>query len=136
MRWLMALLALAMVLGPTLGQMHRAVHAGTAQSQSHAGHQARVAAASESTSQNTSSTCATDPLLGASWVQALFAGHGPAECQLLDQAHHGLAGPPSAIAFVAPVPAAVQLVVFAAVPHTIFLAAPPGARGPPSHFSS
>ena len=63
-RLALAWLVLALVLAPALGQMHRVLHLpmalGLAQP---AGH---------------------DHGLG-----ALFGGHSPADCQLLDQLHHG-----------------------------------------------
>lgn len=76
--WLLAwALVLAIVLAPLLGQMHRVVHWG-----SMAG----------------GTLHALQPELSAgNWVHALFDGHGPAECQLLDQHHEGLAGPPAAL---------------------------------------
>lgn len=69
-------LVLAIVLAPLLGQMHRVVHWG-----SMAG----------------GATHALQPDKSAGdWVHALFDGHGPAGCQLLDQHHDGLAGPSAA----------------------------------------
>lgn len=140
MGWLTALLALAMVLGPTLGQMHRAVHAGAGQNVAHGLHWAHAAVTTALLTQDTavrdcssdSSGCASD----LSWVHALFAGHGPAECQLLDQANHGYAGPPAVVAFVAPAPASALPQPFAPEPRAIFFAAPFDARGPPSLLSS
>lgn len=75
--WLLAwTLVLAIVLAPLLGQMHRVVHWGG------------IAGASIHALQ-------PDPSPG-DWVHALFDGHGPAGCQLLDQHHDGLAGPSAA----------------------------------------
>ena len=63
-RLALAWLVLALVLAPALGQMHRVLHlpvaVGLAQPTGH------------------------DHGLG-----ALFGGHSPADCQLLDQLHHG-----------------------------------------------
>ena len=146
MGWLTTLLALAMVLSPALGQMHRAVHAGATHNAAHGPHWGHAAATTALLTQakvvrsaadcvNSSSDrsgCASD----LSWVHALFAGHGPAECQLLDQANHGYAGPPAVVAFVAPVPATALPQSFAPEPRTIFFAAPFDARGPPSLLSS
>ena len=89
MGWLTTLLALAMVLSPALGQMHRAVHAGATHNAAHGPHwghaaattalltQAQVvrSAADCVSSSSDRSGCASD----LSWVHALFAGHGPAE---------------------------------------------------------
>ncbi|WP_291595440.1 hypothetical protein [Comamonas sp.] len=130
MRWLMGLLALAMVLGPTLGQMHRAVHLGSAPGgKTHAVHshaQATLYCLAERNS------CATD----LAWVHALFSGHGPAECQLLDQANHGYAGPVAVLAFSAPAPDSFIPRPFAPAPRAVFIAAPPAARAPPLSLSS
>ena len=146
MGWLTTLLALAMVLSPALGQMHRAVHAGATQNVAHGPHWGHAAATTALLTQATVVSSAAD-CIGASsersgcasdlsWVHALFAGHGPAECQLLDQANHGYAGPPAVVAFVAPVPATALPQSFAPEPRTIFFAAPFDARGPPSLLSS
>lgn len=138
MRWLMGLLALAMVLGPTLGQMHRAVHLGSAPGgKIHAVHShaapALVAALVEVAGNCPAdrSNCASD----LSWVHALFAGHGPAECQLLDQANHGYAGPVAVLAFSAPPPDSFIPRPFASAPRAIFIAAPLAARAPPLSLS-
>ncbi|MGD9758019.1 MAG: hypothetical protein AB7U71_10870 [Comamonas sp.] len=137
MRWLMGLLALAMVLGPTLGQMHRAVHAvNTVPAKSYVAHShvqptsSAVAAAGDCQSDN--SGCAPDQ----GWVHALFAGHGPAECQLLDQASHGYAGPVAIKAFSAPAPDSFIPRPFAPEPRAIFIAAPLAARAPPQFLRS
>lgn len=141
MRWLMGLLALAMLLGPTLGQMHRAVHAGIASSsKAYVAHSHLVQAAKVVLGEAVlASDCRVDSrncTADLSWVHALFAGHGPAECQLLDQANHGYAGPPALLAFAAPAPALALPAPFAPVPRSIFLAAPFAARAPPLTFSS
>ena len=139
MRWLMGLLALAMVLGPTLGQMHRAVHLGSAPGgkiyavHSHAA--PALSAASAEVVGNCPadrSSCASD----LSWVHALFAGHGPAECQLLDQANHGYAGSVAVLAFSAPPPDSFIPRPFAPAPRAVFIAAPLAARAPPLSLSS
>ncbi|GGH53829.1 hypothetical protein GCM10010975_09800 [Comamonas phosphati] len=66
-----------------LGQMHRVVHAAASPVAAlAAGGDARSIQAGDETG---------DP--AENWVHALFAGHGPAGCQLLDQLSHGYAGP-------------------------------------------
>nr|WP_236597839.1 hypothetical protein [Comamonas testosteroni] len=139
MRWLMGLLALAMVLGPTLGQMHRAVHLGSSPggkiyaAHSHAAPALSAASAEVAGDcQADRSNCASD----LSWVHALFAGHGPAECQLLDQANHGYAGPVAVLAFSAPPPDSFIPRPFAPAPRSVFIAAPLAARAPPLSLSS
>nr|WP_240487539.1 hypothetical protein [Comamonas thiooxydans] len=139
MRWLMGLLALAMVLGPTLGQMHRAVHAvNTVPAKSYVAHShgqptsSVVAVAAAGDCQSDNSGCAPDQ----GWVHALFAGHGPAECQLLDQANHGYAGPVAIKAFSAPAPDSFIPRPFAPAPRAIFIAAPLAARAPPQFLRS
>ena len=151
--WLAAVLALAMVLGPTLGQMHRAVQAAGlspvvasavgASCEQAVGHVANVSAAD-------GDSCATPWALSAqaeqgaappdctagNWVHALFAGHGPAECQLLDQANHGYAGPVAVLAFSAPPPDSFIPRPFAPAPRSVFIAAPLAARAPPLSLSS
>lgn len=134
MRWLMGLLALAMVLGPTLGQMHRAVHLGSAPGgKTHAVH-SHAASPAQATLYCLAerNSCATD----LAWVHALFSGHGPAECQLLDQANHGYAGPVAVLAFSAPAPDSFIPRPFAPAPRAVFIAAPPAARAPPLSLSS
>ena len=142
MRWLMGLLALVMVLGPTLGQMHRAVHAGGgAKSVAHARYDASYAAGQATAAiQSTSALdCAQNSTefpasCGQSnWVHALFAGHGPSECPLLDQASHGLAGPPAVLEFASVAPETEQPQTFTAAEHRIFIAASFDARAPPFH---
>ena len=66
-----------------LGQMHRVVHAATSPVA------ALVATGNAQSAQAGSET--GHP--AENWVHALFAGHGPAGCQLLDQLGHGYAGP-------------------------------------------
>ncbi|CAB5716963.1 Uncharacterised protein [Delftia tsuruhatensis] len=85
--WLLAwLLVCSLALAPLLGQMHRVVHAGgLAAATLHRPAQVEAEAACAS---------CTAPI---DWVHALFSGHGPADCQLLDQLHDGMAGPPSAV---------------------------------------
>ncbi len=146
MGWLTTLLALAMVLSPALGQMHRAVHAGATHNAAHGQHWGHAAATTALLTQATVVRSAADCVSSSSdrsgcasdlsWVHALFAGHGPAECQLLDQANHGYAGPPAVVAFVAPVPATALPQPYAPEPRTIFFAAPFDARGPPSLLRS
>lgn len=136
MRWLMGLLALSLLLGPTLGQMHRAVHAGSASSSTafvaHAhAIQAAAVTADAADCATGANTCGAD----LAWVHALFAGHGPAECQLLDQANHGYAGPPAVLAFTAAAPPALLPQPQAPAPRAIFVAAPLTARAPPSHLT-
>lgn len=120
MAWL---LAWAMVLAPLLGQMHRVVHLGNLAGQaSHVQQPAVQPAAAQ--------PYAAQP--ASDWVHALFDGHGPAGCQLLDQHHHELAGPPS----LAPLPFiwAVHAVASATVPvrDGRMLAAFFHARAPPT----
>ena len=146
MRWLMGLLALTMVLGPTLGQMHRAVHAGAVSKGSpHVAHlvghalQAAASVATGAASGAGSSDCAADTAALSSscgqgaWVHALFAGHGPADCQLLDQASHALAGPPAVLEFAGVAPEVAQPQSRPSAPHSIFIAASFDARAPPLH---
>ena len=147
--WLAAMLALAMVLGPTLGQMHRAVHAAGlspavasavgASCEQAVGHVANVSAAD-------GDSCATPWALSAqaeqgtappdctagNWVHALFAGHGPAECQLLDQANHGYAGPPAVLHFEGVAPDSALPAPYLPRPRAIFVAASFDARAPPA----
>ncbi|APE49601.1 hypothetical protein BO996_18040 [Delftia sp. HK171] len=81
--WLVAwLLVWSIALAPLLGQMHRVVHAGG------------LAAATLHGPVEVVATSCNAPV---DWVHALFSGHGPADCQLLDQLHEGMAGPPSAV---------------------------------------
>lgn len=125
-RWLMALLALALVLGPTLGQMHRVVHAAASST---------AISATSSATGATASSFANDShvALGYGWIHDLFAGHGPAECQLLDEHNHGYAGPPALQAFTPVVPdSAVPLFVPQATAGQAILAFF-DARGPPLH---
>ena len=146
MRWLMGLLALVMVLGPTLGQMHRAVHAGgMSKSVAHARYdnsydasyavvQAAAAIQSSSALDCGQSSAEVSASCGqGSWVHALFAGHGPSECPLLDQASHGLAGPPAVLEFAGVAPETAQPQTFTATAHHIFIAASFDARAPPLH---
>ena len=141
--WLASMLALAMVLGPTLGQMHRAVHAaGLAPAAAAApgiSHAAHGAAADNS---NCDGLVAPSLLAeqGAApadcptgnWVHALFAGHGPAECQLLDEASHGYAGPPAVAHFDAVAPESALPAPHLPRPRAIFVAASFDARAPPA----
>ena len=131
-RWLLGLLVWAMVLGPTLGQMHRAVHAAaTSQATVAVLHGvAHGGAAVQPTDADCGDGCASN-----SWVHALFAGHGPAACQLLDQASHGYAGPPAMLAFVGVAPESALPRPFAAAPRAVVLAAPFDARAPPTYGS-
>ncbi|MEX8194162.1 hypothetical protein [Comamonas guangdongensis] len=132
-RWLLGLLVWAMVLGPTLGQMHRAVHAAAA-SQASVAVQHGVTHAGFATQAADGADCA-DGCASNSWVHALFAGHGPAACQLLDQASHGYAGPPAMLAFVGVAPESALPRPFVAAPRAVALAAPFDARAPPLHSS-
>lgn len=136
MRWLMVLLTLAMVLGPTLGQMHRAVHAvnTAAPAKSYVGHSHALPTLSAVAGDCQSDNSGCTP--GQGWVHALFAGHGPAECQLLDQANHGYAWPVAMLAFSAPAPDSFIPRPFAPTPRVIFIAAPLAARAPPLSLSS
>ncbi|NMM79434.1 hypothetical protein B2J86_00560 [Acidovorax sp. SRB_14] len=68
-RWLWCLL-LALLLAPTLGQMHRVLHG------------AHLPGAVSSSAASALQAAGGDT---ASFVSILFAGHSPAECQLLDQ---------------------------------------------------
>ncbi|MEG0201761.1 MAG: hypothetical protein RR718_13505 [Comamonas sp.] len=127
-RWLMALLALALVLGPALGQMHRVVHAAASST-------ATSAASSAGNAYGSAAVLATDSHVasGYGWIHDLFAGHGPAECQLLDEHNHGYAGPPALQAFTPVVPdTAVPLFVPQATAGQAVLAFF-DARGPPLH---
>ncbi len=145
MRWLMGLLALTMVLGPTLGQMHRAVHAGAPSKGSpHVAHlvgHALQAATGVASGAGSSDCTADTAALGGScgqggWVHALFAGHGPSDCQLLDQASHALAGPPAVLEFAGVAPEVGQPQSWPSAPHSIFIAASFDARAPPLHSHS
>lgn len=123
-RWAMAWLALALVLGPALGQMHRVVHAASSSTAISAASAATGATALGSDSHVVS---------GYGWIHDLFAGHGPAECQLLDEHNHGYAGPPALQAFTPVVPdTAVPLFVAQAAAGQAILAFF-DARGPPLH---
>ncbi|WP_415797104.1 hypothetical protein [Comamonas aquatilis] len=120
----MALLALALVLGPALGQMHRVVHEA-----------ANSTASSVGNAYGSAAVFATDSHVasGYGWIHDLFAGHGPAECQLLDEHNHGYAGPPALQAFTPVVPGtAVPLFVPQATAGQAILAFF-DARGPPLH---
>lgn len=139
MRWLMGLLALTMVLGPMLGQMHRAVHLGSAPGGKVYAVHSHAAPALSAASAEAAGDCLVDRSSCASdlsWVHALFAGHGPAECQLLDQANHGYAGPVAVLAFSAPPPDSFIPRPFAPAPRAVFIAAPLAARAPPLSLSS
>lgn len=82
--WLLAwLLVWSIALAPLLGQMHRVVHAG---------------GLATATAHGPVEVVATSCAAPVDWVHALFSGHGPADCQLLDQLHEGMAGPPPAVA--------------------------------------
>ena len=128
--WLAAMLALAMVLGPTLGQMHKAVHAAaTAPALSYGGigHIAHASASEAPACAGPAADC-----VSGSWIHALFAGHGPADCQLLDQASHGYAGPPAVAQFAAAAPDPAQPFIALSRPRAIFVAASFDARAPPA----
>ena len=140
MRWLMGLLALTMVLGPTLGQMHRAVHAGAPSKGSvHVSHlvghalQAACGIAAPDCATDSEAVVISGSYAQGDWVHALFAGHGPSECQLLDQANHGLAGPPAVLEFAGVAPEVAPPQSFVPAPHIIFVAASFDARAPPLH---
>ena len=146
--WLAAMLVLAMVLGPALGQMHRAVHAAGSAPMAALGSKlganalhALHAPASASDAISDGASCATSAELASSgasssscgdWVHALFAGHGPADCQLLDQANHGFAGPPAVLQLVGEAPDSAQPAVHIPRPRAIFVAASFDARAPPA----
>ncbi|RGE47156.1 hypothetical protein DZC30_01205 [Comamonas testosteroni] len=131
------MLALAMVLGPTLGQMHRAVHAAAVAPALGYGSSAHTAHASSADAAACVSTAAANACGSGDWVHALFAGHGPADCQLLDQAGHGYAGPPALLQLAAVAPESAQVAVIFTRPRAIFVAASFDARAPPiSHFPS
>lgn len=92
---LMLWLLLALVLGPLLGQMHRVVHATGL-------HAVQAGTAGLATADGCKAASADAGAAGCvphSWVHALFGGHGPAECQLLDQLNHSYAGPPTVACF-------------------------------------
>ena len=103
-RLLVWLLAWALLLAPVLGQMHRALHA--------AGEGAPPAVATASA--GLPSVSQAPAHVHASWLHDLFGGHSPAQCQLLDQLHHGLAGPPTALQLAHALPIASGI----ARPHT------------------
>ncbi|MDR0216929.1 MAG: hypothetical protein LBJ15_23375 [Comamonas sp.] len=147
--WLTAMLALAMVLGPTLGQMHRAVHAAgispvvaSAVSNSCAqavGHVVHASVADrDSCAAPLAQSAQAEPgelppdCTAGNWVHALFAGHGPAECQLLDQANHGYAGPPAVLHFEGVAPDSALPAPYLPRPRAIFVAASFDARAPPA----
>ncbi|WP_239009771.1 hypothetical protein [Delftia lacustris] len=90
MAWL---LVWSIALAPLLGQMHRVVHAGGLASAS-----ASATATATATAHGPVEVVATSCAAPVDWVHALFSGHGPADCQLLDQLHEGMAGPPPAVA--------------------------------------
>jgi hypothetical protein len=88
-------LVVAMLLAPTLGRMHQAVHA----------HGPALALVAEHLA-DANTPLATGPQVSEAaphvatassvpdWVHGLFSGHSTADCLSLDQAHHGMAGPP------------------------------------------
>ena len=131
----------AMLVAPALGQMHRAVHAagegrtsvaalhGLSSLDSAAYHAAAsfVDCDGAGAARSLANTQAH-----ASWIHALFAGHGPAECQLLDQLHHALAGPPAAIELPQALPAAHFALPATTAPRAIPSAAHFDARAPPA----
>jgi len=108
-------LLLALVLAPALGRMHQIVHGlgtGGAQATAH-------------TSAHGSAGRALDTL------HALFAGHGSADCQVLDQQTLGGPAPAPllALAHAAPQPAPAAPLAAAPAPRR---AAPFQARAPPN----
>lgn len=108
--------------------MHRVVHAASSQ--------VAVLAPGLDASAGHEASAGQDLCLPENWVHALFAGHGPAGCQLLDQLSHGYAGPPAAMSFapVAP-PSAMPLPAWQ-VPHGVDIAAFFDPRAPPLHLLS
>ena len=133
--WLVAMLALAMVLGPTLGQMHRAVHAATPASVVGYSGGAHAAHAPSADAAACVATADANGCSSGDWIHALFAGHGPADCQLLDQAGHGYAGPPALLQLAAVAPESAQVAVIFTRPRAIFVAASFDARAPPASHS-
>lgn len=141
MAWLVWALAWAMLLAPVLGQMHRAAHAASEGRPHLAAPQGLAGQAIHHTQQYSGldERAAPDTGLFASahashlsWVHALFAGHGPADCQLLDQLHHALAGPPAALKLPQALPAAIAALPAALPPRAIPIAAHFDARAPPA----
>ena len=146
----------AMLVAPVLGQMHRAVHAAGGEgrasvtalnglsslaawdSSDPADKQELAAyhAAGSFADCDDDGAGAARSLSGAQahggWIHALFAGHGPAECQLLDQLHHALAGPPAAIELPQALPAAHFALPATTAPRAIPSAAHFDARAPPA----
>ncbi|WP_027016563.1 hypothetical protein [Comamonas composti] len=91
------LLVWALALAPMLGQMHRVVHAGAQTGSAAQGdnmHAGCTVHAAQDAWGGAADLGAADCAVAMDWVHALFAGHGPADCQLLDQCHEALAGPP------------------------------------------
>lgn len=106
-----------------LGQMHRVVHAATSPVA------ALVATGDAQSAQAGSET--GHP--AENWVHALFAGHGPAGCQLLDQLSHGYAGP-VAIDLFTPLAPQSDIPLWASqVPGSQSIAAFFDPRAPPTH---
>jgi hypothetical protein len=124
-RWLLWLLAWALVLGPMLGQMHRVVHAAASPVA------ALVAAGDTQSVQAGRETGHT----AENWVHALFAGHGPAGCQLLDQLSHGHAGPVAVDLFTPLAPQSDAPLWASQVPGCQRIAAFFDPRAPPTHRS-
>ena len=117
MRWLMGLLALSLLLGPTLGQMHRAVHAGSASSSTaFVAHAHAIQAAAVTADAADCATGANACGADLAWV-------------------HGYAGPPAVLAFTAAAPPSLLPQPQAPAPRAIFVAAPLTARAPPSHLT-
>ena len=129
-------LVFALLLAPALGQMHRAVH----------GHGTAVPGVRLATAQTVQAlaaprlvkeTGAQDAKQGAAqdWVHALFAGHHPAECQLLDQLHHSLGAPPPALSLAQALPPAGLALPALQAPRGTTSAAHFDARAPPRLLS-
>ena len=122
-RLLVWVLAWALLLAPALGQMHRTLHA--------AGEGATPAVATALAATSVPAASEVPVHAHASWLHDLFGGHSPAQCQLLDQLHHGLAGPPSALQLAHALPVASGIARAHAEPRQQWQAAFFDARAPP-----
>lgn len=110
--WRLLALALALLLAPALGQMHRVLHG-----DGHGdGHGPGVHSAGT-------------PVASFSWA-ALFSGHHASDCQLLDSLSLADAPPSTALAWAHPLPFA-QPLISTPAPLGVRRAAPFQARAPP-----
>lgn len=128
-RWLPWVLVWALVLGPLLGQMHRVVHASSASPVA----ALAAGAATESAQAGHEEWLGQGACAPENWVHALFAGHGPAGCQLLDQLSQGHAGPVAADLFTPIAPQSAVPQWASQVPGGQSIAAFFDPRAPPAH---